>query len=430
MDSVTHANVLIVEDEAVTAMALEESLRRMGYDVVATLATGEQAVETARASHLDVVLMDIHLRGKMDGVAAAEAIRSDTQVPCVYLTAYSDDQTLKRAKLSEPYGYLVKPYNERELRAAIEIALYHSAVERDRRAAMEVIEWRDRILADVIDHSPAAIYLKDEEGRYTRVNRKFETLFGVSRAEARGKEDDRVLRAEDRAEVDALDEAVLRDGETRQGEHTLRRPDGPHQVLFTRFPLRKPNGTIHGVCGVLTDLAEFSLSEETRVEAGLRYREMVEACADAIVLTDDDGVIEYASPSCAALVGDRPEHLVGTALLGLVHPEDCARVRNALRAGSVREGRPSVTFRARTGSGHYSWVEARSQRFPRTGRGGKPLVLTVAREVTDRIAAEEESRKLRAELELRVAERAEEVQQLEERLAALARAAPREPSLR
>ena len=125
----------MVEDEPIVALDLQQRLTKMGYEVPIVVRSGEEAIEAAAAARPDLVLMDISLEGEMDGVAAAEQLRAGHRVPVVYLTAYSNDATLERAKVTEPYGYLLKPFEERELQTTIEIALYkHQAEEALRRA--------------------------------------------------------------------------------------------------------------------------------------------------------------------------------------------------------------------------------------------------------------------------------------------------------
>jgi CheY-like chemotaxis protein len=120
----THARILIVEDEKITAMEMSEHLQSHGYQPLGPCTSGEEAVTSALALRPDVILMDIALKGSMDGVQAAEAIRSACPCPVIYVTAHADQVTLDRAKDTEPAGYIRKPINERELYAAIEIALY------------------------------------------------------------------------------------------------------------------------------------------------------------------------------------------------------------------------------------------------------------------------------------------------------------------
>jgi len=126
--------ILVVEDEAIVAMDIEDRLTSMGYQFGGVATSGEQALALAEAEHPDLVLMDIRLQGAMDGIVAAEEMRRRFHVPVIFLTAYSEEATLERAKLAEPYGYVLKPFDDRELKSAIEIALYkHQAEEEIRR---------------------------------------------------------------------------------------------------------------------------------------------------------------------------------------------------------------------------------------------------------------------------------------------------------
>jgi len=122
--------VLVVEDDAVVAFHLQHILSQMGYRVVATLASGEEAVQQAGDLCPDVVLMDVQLRDEMSGVEAAEHIHTRWDIPVVYLTAYADDMLLQQAKATHPYGYLSKPVRDKELRASIEMALYKHGMDR------------------------------------------------------------------------------------------------------------------------------------------------------------------------------------------------------------------------------------------------------------------------------------------------------------
>ncbi|HEY9703056.1 MAG TPA: ATP-binding protein [Allocoleopsis sp.] len=119
--------ILIVEDEQIIAEDIADSLRCLGYDVVGMAATAKNALIKARETKPDLVLMDIMLKGQMDGINAAAQMREDLDIPVVYLTAYADDQTLEKATLTEPFGYLIKPFSDQDLRSTIEIALkrYH-----------------------------------------------------------------------------------------------------------------------------------------------------------------------------------------------------------------------------------------------------------------------------------------------------------------
>jgi CheY-like chemotaxis protein len=123
------SRILIVEDEGVVTKDIQHRLERLGHAVVGIAYSGDKAVETAGRLSPDLVLMDIKLRGDMDGIEAARQIRDRFNIPVVYLTAYADDMTLKFAKIAEPYGYIVKPFGDRELHSNISMALYKHKAE-------------------------------------------------------------------------------------------------------------------------------------------------------------------------------------------------------------------------------------------------------------------------------------------------------------
>ena len=129
------AQVLVVEDEAIVAESIASKLRRYGYEVLGPVATGEEAVDTAGKTRPDVTLMDIHLAGEMDGISAADQIARKYRIPVIFLTAYADEQTIERAKSAGPFGYLVKPFRERDLYVTIEMTRERSRLESELEAA-------------------------------------------------------------------------------------------------------------------------------------------------------------------------------------------------------------------------------------------------------------------------------------------------------
>lgn len=132
----TQAKILIVEDELIAAANIARNLEKFGYEVTAKANSGEKALEQVVENPPDLVLMDIQLRGKIDGIEAAAQIRSIYQIPVVYITAYADGPTIDRAKLTEPYGYLIKPFKPRDISTTIEMALYKYESEKQRAAAL------------------------------------------------------------------------------------------------------------------------------------------------------------------------------------------------------------------------------------------------------------------------------------------------------
>ncbi|HVP96779.1 response regulator [Methanoregula sp.] len=133
------ARILIVEDELIVAEDLSTTLSSLGHEVVGIAGSGERAIELADEKNPEVILMDIMLSGKLDGIATANTIHAKHDIPVIYVTAYADEALIARAKKTEPFGYIVKPFNEREVQSNIEIALYRHKMEQD-------IKKRDAIL--------------------------------------------------------------------------------------------------------------------------------------------------------------------------------------------------------------------------------------------------------------------------------------------
>jgi CheY-like chemotaxis protein len=132
-----NSRVIVVEDERIVAIDIKNMLKSLGYNVLAIVSSGPEAIKKIEEAKPDLVLMDIKLNEDMDGVEAADKIRSLFKIPVVYLTAYADDDTLQRAKKTSPYGYILKPFEEKELSTTIEIALHKSNIEREVREETE-----------------------------------------------------------------------------------------------------------------------------------------------------------------------------------------------------------------------------------------------------------------------------------------------------
>jgi DNA-binding LytR/AlgR family response regulator len=130
-------NVLVVEDESIVSKDIQHSLKKLGYNVVGAASTGERAFELAVSEKPDIILMDIMLKGNINGIETAERVKRELNIPIVYLTAYADEATLAKAKVTEPYGYIIKPFKEVDLHTSIEMALYKYSKER------EVLKERD-----------------------------------------------------------------------------------------------------------------------------------------------------------------------------------------------------------------------------------------------------------------------------------------------
>lgn len=250
--------ILIVEDERVVAIDLEQQLRRLGYSVVGRAANALDALRLVEERAPRLVLMDIQLPGEMDGIDAARTIRRRFDVPVVYLTAHSDERTLQRALTAEPFGYIVKPFHERELRTTLEVAFYKHEMERRLR---ESEEWIATLLRSVGD----AVVATDEKGAIVFLNPNAESLLGWSAAEVKGRPFADVLRfideeTEQPRRIEELDGA---DGTAASTTYLARHRQGSMvPVEPSMAPIRNRSGEVIGRVLVLRDVAARRAIEE------------------------------------------------------------------------------------------------------------------------------------------------------------------------
>ena len=165
---------MLVDDEAIITMQLEKRLSSMGYEVVGVASSGEESVNMARQLRPDLVLMDIVMPGKVDGIDAASKIRAELDIPIIFLTAFADEANINRAKSAEPFGYIVKPFHEEEIRASIEVALH-------KRTGEQRLRENEKLYHAIMREAFDPIIITDDKGRVLEVNERAEQLLGCER---------------------------------------------------------------------------------------------------------------------------------------------------------------------------------------------------------------------------------------------------------
>ena len=285
------ARIMIVEDEVVTAMYIEEILHGLDYDVVETVASGEEAVEAVRKHAPDLVLMDIQLQGEMDGVEAAERIHAGSDTAVVYLTAGADAGILERAKATEPFGYILKPFEERDLHSNIEMALYRREMERklnisreqERKVSLRNLQLVEQ-LTSLLESLGEGVYGIDAQGMTTFVNPALERMTGFTARELIGR-DAHTLLHHSRADGSTYppDECpvrqTVRDGSLRKVDDDLfwNKDGGTFPVDYTASCLRDTKGEPVGAVVVVRDI-----TERKRIEAELkRHQDNLEQLVEA-----------------------------------------------------------------------------------------------------------------------------------------------------
>lgn len=249
------ANILVVEDESIVAKDIENRLKKFGYCVIGTVTTGEEAVKKVTDFRPDLVLMDIRLKGKMDGVEACQIIHQNFDTPVIYLTANADKQTLERAKITDPFGYIIKPFKEKELKTTIEIALNKYQITRKLKQSEQ---WLATVLKSIGD----GVITSDAIGTITFMNPIAEDLTGWKQQDAFGKaatEIFNITHTETHTLIEHPIAQALRQGVTVElPERTLLISKNGVEIPIddSAAPIKDEKGNIMGAVLVFRDISE------------------------------------------------------------------------------------------------------------------------------------------------------------------------------
>jgi PAS domain S-box-containing protein/putative nucleotidyltransferase with HDIG domain len=303
--------ILVVEDEAIVSLDIQSRLKRMGYQVSGASSSGEDAVAKAQALRPDIILMDIMLEGAMDGIDAAMTIGRVLDIPVIYLTAYADEKTLERAKVTNPFGYIIKPFEDRELQTTIEMAAYKH--ETDRKLVNS-----ERWLATTLKHLGEAVITTGPDGTVRYLNPVARTLLGV-RADA----------ARDRTILELFGDEGGR--LASPGGHTCRVTTAGGEsvpVEANVSPIIDDRGQNLGNVLVLRDISERVKNEERMREYVENLRRTMEATVTALAVTSEKrdpytaGHQQRVAALAAAIgkeLGFGEERLEALRVAGLLH---------------------------------------------------------------------------------------------------------------
>lgn len=321
------ARILVVEDEAIVALDIQSRLRNLGYSVARAVSSGEAAIEAARELQPDLILMDIMLEGEVDGIIAAGRIRERQQIPIIYLTAYADEQTLQRAKATDPFGYIIKPFEDRELAINIEMALYKHRLDRKLR---DNERWLHTTLHSIGD----GVVATDAEGRITFLNAEALKMLGTEDSRAVGRELDAVLHFFDEIGGElVLDMAgrAIRSGAQPEvhGDLMLVAQAGerlPVQVSIA--PISRGDGGVMGSVLVIRDVSGRRQAEMDLKRTVNQLRLTVKQTVNALAITSEkrdpytaghQQRVAQLACTVAAEMGLDEDTIEGIRVAGLLH---------------------------------------------------------------------------------------------------------------
>lgn len=257
--------ILVVEDESIVAKDIQKTLQNLGYDVPCVVSSGQAAIETAQKNKPDLVLMDIVLKGKMDGIEAAEEMRSRFNIPVVYLTAYTDDKMLARAKLTDPFGYIVKPFEDRQLKTVIEMALYKVQMNNKLRQASEQWETTFNSICDMVS-------IHDEDFRLVKVNKAFARALKIEPKDVTGRLCYELLHGTKEPPKSCPHKQVLQTGKPAMAEFFE-----PHLGIYLEIsasPIFDNKGKVCGTVHITKDITKRKQTEQ-QIDASLKEKEIL-----------------------------------------------------------------------------------------------------------------------------------------------------------
>jgi len=385
--------VLVVEDENIVAKDIANRLRHLGYQVCGMAGSGEEAIRMAESTHPDLVLMDIMLRGNMDGIQAADVIAKQHEIPVIYLTAYADEKTLQRAKRTEAFGYLLKPFEERELHITIEMALFKNQMERRLR---ESEEWLSAVLKSIGD----AVIATDTSGAIRFMNTVAEQLTGWTQSDSVGQHLGAVFVIVDERTrepiTNPVQNAMANKGPTRIVTPTLLLSRDGREIPIddSAAPIRNLAGEVTGVVLVFRDVTERRRSEEAVRQSQAQLAGIVGSAMDAIVTLDTDQRIVLFNEAAEKMFGIKAPDAIGKHV-GTLIPE---RFRS-LHEGHVQAyGTSGVTRRQMGNLGLVYGVRGNGEEFPIEASisqievGWKKLFTVILRDVSERNRLEDQLR--------------------------------------
>jgi PAS domain S-box-containing protein len=367
------AKILVVEDEAITAMDIKRTLEKLNYTVAGVADRGDIAIRLTDELKPDLILMDITLKGDFDGIECASLINKVHNIPIVYLSVHNDEETIERSKTTDPYGYLLKPLNDRDLNSCIRMSLFRHESEN----RLKESEKRFKALTEVALSSIIII----QGTKFVYANPYAEVLTGYKLSEMAGLNFWDIVHPDSRELVKQRGLARQRGEEVPASyEFRIITKDGSSKWVQTSATVTDFEGTI-STLAIVFDITDRKNAEEILKQSEEKFRAVAESMPAQIVIFQKDRII-YANPYSVSLTGYSENELLKMNFWNLVHPEFSELVRS--RVLSARSNKKNETqnyeMKIVTKGGDHRWISfsARDIEY-----NGKPAVLGIANDITE-----------------------------------------------
>ena len=256
--------IMIVEDETIVAAALESILKNLGYEICGAMNTAEKALESIEKEQPDLVSMDIVMKGRMDGIEAAEIIRSRWQIPVIFVTAYADEKRLQRVKPTLPFGYILKPFTERDIKVAFEMALYVAKIRAERKQAEEALGQSEKRLREAQKIGQMGSFEWNIPKNESICSEEFSRIFGLEAGHPRNLESFiKSLHPEDRDRIAKETEEAVQEKKSYKYEYRVVRPDRAERTVLSKGRVKcDKNGKPLRLVGMVQDITEQKQAKE------------------------------------------------------------------------------------------------------------------------------------------------------------------------
>lgn len=379
-------NILIVEDEKIVSLDLKNRITELGYNVAGIVSTGEDAILQAEKLLPDIILMDIMLKGKIDGINASEVIYGKHHIPVIFLTAFSDEKTFNRAIITEPFAYLVKPFDTRDLKNAIEIALYKSKADKRVRES-------EKILSVTLNNISEGIIAVDQVGKIKFMNKCAEELTGYTKEESLEKEAEKIFRVSDEISNDYLVSELYKKekpdlGKYLKNKYLISKSGKRILIEESNSLIDDINNNIVGSVIVFKNITERKEVENSIIRSRNYYLTLLDEFPVMIWRTDSKGRFNYFNKNWQSFTGRAMEQDIERGWFNNIHPQDRDYAESEFEEKISTESKIECVYRMRNAEGEYRWLLFIGSPYYEI-EGGFSGYLGVCQDITNRILIEQ-----------------------------------------